>query len=167
MTALLFHAGCGGICGPGRATCASPAVASPVVAQQYPGHQSFEVDVAGNLIFVLENDPAGLQIYQRASDGQRGILKRGHAPVAGNAVAGASRRAFVATRGTDAALTVVDLKDLDHPVVVGEYRTPSEQSGSAIFAAPPFAYLGIEENPSGPELFILNVSDPGRPRRNP
>ena len=70
----------------------------------------------------------------------------------------------MATSEEDAALLVLDLRDLDDPVAVGEYRTPSQQPGSAVFAAQSVVYLGTPKNPSGAELFILNVSDPGTPR---
>ena len=162
--ALLLTAGCGGYCGPGRSACGYATTASPIIAHQYAEREGLEIDATGNLLFVVENDPAGVQIYQRASDGRHGLVKRGYASVSGNAVAGTGSTAFVATRDENAALTVLDLQDLDHPVAVGQYLTPSQKPGSAVFATPSVVYLGTERNPSGAELFILNVSDPRRPR---
>ena len=164
MAVLLLNGGCGGYCGSGRAACGYPTTAAPAIAQQYAAGQGLDVDVAGNLVFLVGKAPAGVQIYQRAADGEHGLLKRGHAALSANAVAGTADLAFVATSEEDAALLVLDLRDLDDPVVVGAYRTPSQQPGSAVFAAPSVVYLGTPRNPSGAELFILNVADPGTPR---
>ena len=164
MAVLLLNAGCGGSCGSGRAACGYPTTAAPTIAQQYPAGEGLDVDVAGNLVFLVGKASAGIQIHQRAADGEHGLLKRGHAALSGNAVAGTANMAFVATNEEDAALLVLDLRDLDDPVAVGAYRTPSQQPGSAVFAAPSAVYLGTPRNPSGAELFVLNVSDPRTPR---
>jgi lysophospholipase L1-like esterase len=75
--------------------------ATPHHEQTYAGASSLEIETAGNLVFVVQKEPAGLQICQRASDGKRGLLKHGHAKISGEptAVAGSAMQAFVADFG--------------------------------------------------------------------
>lgn len=141
--------------------------ATPHHEQTYAGASSLEIETAGNLVFVVQKEPAGLQIYQRASDGKRGLLKHGHAKISGEptAVAGSAMQAFVATTNTEAELAVLDLSDLDQPTVVGTYNTPGRKSGTAIFATEASVYLGTKQDPMGAELFILDISDITAPQQ--
>ena len=152
---LFVLAGCGSV------------TATPKHQKTYSGAPVLEIEAVGNLVFIAQRDPAGLQIYQRASDGKRGLLKHGHARISGQptAVAGTALRAFVATTDPESELAILNLNDLDHPSVVGTYDAPSQQSGTAIFASGNSVYLGTTEDPTAPEVFILDVSEMSAPQQ--
>ena len=50
--------------------------ADMALRNEYGGEGGVDLDVAGNLVFVVDQESAEIRLYQRASDGKSSLLKR-------------------------------------------------------------------------------------------
>ena len=71
--------------------------------------------------------------------------------------------AFAATNSTTGQLQVIDVNVIpgnNSPKVVTTYAISGAPGASTLFYKDGYVYLGLPNNPSGPELFILDVHNP-------
>lgn len=75
---------------------------------------------------------------------------------------------FLAQASTVSQLQIVDIHDRDRPKIISQLKLPPPNSStsppfaSSIFYSKGYIYLGTQKW-NGPELFIINVSDPYNP----
>ncbi|MEX0616341.1 MAG: hypothetical protein WD231_00845 [Candidatus Woykebacteria bacterium] len=92
-----------------------------------------------------------------------GSFEVGNGPVNANAVYGVTvvgNRAYLATARDDKELMVVDITNKTLPTEIGSYNAASNSDGSEVFVNSNTAYLATQNNGSGPEFNILNVTNP-------
>jgi type II secretory pathway pseudopilin PulG len=70
---------------------------------------------------------------------------------------------FVVTEEDDKELQVFDITNPANLDQIGEYDLPGDLDATDIYVQGNRAYIGVENNPSGDELFILDISDPQTP----
>lgn len=80
-----------------------------------------------------------------------------------NDVAAAGHRAYLATDRDVKEFVAVDVANPASPVELGSYNAPSNADGRGVFVSGTLAVLSTRANGSGPEVYLLDVSDPAAP----
>lgn len=70
---------------------------------------------------------------------------------------------YIATEEEEAELQIIDVSNPANLDQIGEYDLPGNLKGTDVYVLGNTAYISIQNNGGGPELFIFEISDPSTP----
>lgn len=135
-----------------------------------PGNEATDLDVINKIVYMSAEASAQDKpdfFIVNATDAQNPfIVSSLNTGPALNAIDVAGNYAYAANRKADEQLHIIDVSNIQSPVLVKRYRIPGVTGASAIgntlFYAAGKLYIGLNKA-EGPEFHVLDVSDPINP----
>lgn len=139
-----------------------------------PGNEATGLDVKQKIVYMSAEASAAAKpdfFIVDATDGQNPFIRSNLNTGPGlNAVDAANTFAYVANKATNAQLQIIDVANLNSPVLVSSFQLPgisgNDAVGRSVFYYAGKVYIGtkrVTTGPTNPEFHIVDVSNPAVP----
>lgn len=133
-----------------------------------PGNQGTDLKVRNKIVYMTAEASAAAKpdffIIDATNGASPFIVSSLNTGPSLNAVDISGSYAYVANRSGTAQLQIINIINISSPTLAVSYQLPGNNDwGLSIFVLGNYAYVGTDDDSTGPEFYIINVSTPTAP----